>query len=198
MPGIGELIDILQPGKELEKQREALGLTQQQVAEQAKINVRQYQRIESGERNLRSATFQTGLSICHVLKIDPMFYCSVYHADNRKKDLETMSDDENVPDEVAAPVSRYKYILYTETDDCEPGEVISVEHGSNMDSVYDQIARAIRDELSERPQFAGCDIDIYPWEKMDDHKYSIQAVVLPPYASSNILVDFLVIEREQA
>ena len=32
VPGIGDMITVLGPGEELAKQREALGLTQQQVA----------------------------------------------------------------------------------------------------------------------------------------------------------------------
>lgn len=51
--------------------REKLGLSQQQVAKVAKLQLRQYQRIESGERNLESATLRTALAICAVLKLDP-------------------------------------------------------------------------------------------------------------------------------
>ena len=55
----------------LYKQREALGLTQQAVADAAKINIRQYQRYESGERSLDSASFRIGVGICRALKINP-------------------------------------------------------------------------------------------------------------------------------
>ena len=41
----------------LRNNREKLGLTQQQVAYKAKIHLRQYQRFETGERNLSSASF---------------------------------------------------------------------------------------------------------------------------------------------
>ena len=75
VPGIGEMITILAPGEEFLKQREALGLTQQQVADKAGILIRQYQRLESGERSLDSTSFRIGLNICHALQIDPRFYC---------------------------------------------------------------------------------------------------------------------------
>lgn len=53
------------------QRRKQLGLTQQQVAEAAKIQLRQYQRLESGERSMASASLRIGLSICGVLKLDP-------------------------------------------------------------------------------------------------------------------------------
>lgn len=55
----------------LRTRREKLGLSQQQVAKGAKLQLRQYQRIESGERNLETATLRTALAICAVLKLDP-------------------------------------------------------------------------------------------------------------------------------
>ena len=64
VPGIGDMITVLGPGEELAKQREALGLTQQQVADRAGILIRQYQRLESGERSLDSTSFRIGLNVC--------------------------------------------------------------------------------------------------------------------------------------
>ena len=51
--------------------RKELGMTQQQVADAAGITLRQYQKFESGERNMSAASMRIGLSICHVLKLDP-------------------------------------------------------------------------------------------------------------------------------
>lgn len=55
----------------LSYRREELCMTQQAVADAAGITLRQYQRFESGERNMSSASLRIGLSICHVLKLDP-------------------------------------------------------------------------------------------------------------------------------
>lgn len=55
-------------------QREVLGLTQQQTADKARITLRQYQRIESGERSIYSASFRIGVSICKALEIDPVHF----------------------------------------------------------------------------------------------------------------------------
>lgn len=52
-------------------QRKALGLTQHAVAEAAGINIRQYQRLESGERSMSSTSLRIGLAVCDVLKLDP-------------------------------------------------------------------------------------------------------------------------------
>lgn len=55
----------------LKNRREELGLTQQQVAETAHIQIRQYQRLESGERNISGASMRIGLAVCAVLRLDP-------------------------------------------------------------------------------------------------------------------------------
>lgn len=55
----------------LRKQREKLGLTQQQVADRAKIQLRQYQRLETGERSIYGASFRIAISVCKALQLDP-------------------------------------------------------------------------------------------------------------------------------
>lgn len=55
----------------LRRQREALGLTQKAVAEKAGIDIRQYQRLETGERSMSSTSLRIGLAVCDVLKLDP-------------------------------------------------------------------------------------------------------------------------------
>lgn len=55
----------------LRYRREEFGMSQQQVADAAGITLRQYQRFESGDRKMSSASMRIGLSICHVLKLDP-------------------------------------------------------------------------------------------------------------------------------
>ena len=62
---------LLQDHVLLKKRRLELGMTQQQVADKAKIQLRQYQRVESGERHITGASARIMLAICAVLKIDP-------------------------------------------------------------------------------------------------------------------------------
>ena len=54
----------------LREKRLVLGLTQQQVADKAKINYRQYQKFESGERNIMTASFQLTCRVIKALNMD--------------------------------------------------------------------------------------------------------------------------------
>ena len=57
--------------KLLKKQRVELGLTQQEIAVELGMHIRQYQRFEYGEQSLAKCSMQTGLRICAVLRLDP-------------------------------------------------------------------------------------------------------------------------------
>lgn len=52
--------------------RKAIGYSQQQVATLIGVHIRQYRRIECGERDIRYASMKLGLSTCAVLGIDPL------------------------------------------------------------------------------------------------------------------------------
>ena len=64
-------VTILPDHAILQERRKELGLTQQQVADMAQIQLRQYQRLESGERSMGSASMRIGLAVCAVLELDP-------------------------------------------------------------------------------------------------------------------------------
>ncbi len=68
---VPECFTIQTDGGILRERREMLGLTQQQVADKAGIQLRQYQRFETNERGISGASMRIGLSICSVLKINP-------------------------------------------------------------------------------------------------------------------------------
>ncbi len=55
----------------LRSRRKQLGLTQQQVADRAKIQLKQYQRLETGERHLSGCSMRIGLAVCAVLLLNP-------------------------------------------------------------------------------------------------------------------------------
>ena len=55
----------------LRRRREQLGMTQIQVAKAAGINLRQYQRLESGERSISGTSLRIGLAVCKALRLDP-------------------------------------------------------------------------------------------------------------------------------
>ena len=54
----------------LKKRREKLGLTQRQVADIVSIDIRLYQRLESGERQISRTSFRIGVAIADVLELD--------------------------------------------------------------------------------------------------------------------------------
>ena len=62
--------NLLEIGNIIKKHREHLGMTQQQVANEVGITVRQYQRYESGERSIYSASFQIGVKLFKVLRLE--------------------------------------------------------------------------------------------------------------------------------
>jgi transcriptional regulator with XRE-family HTH domain len=58
--------------------RDKLGLSQQQVADRAEIQLRQYQRFESGERKLSSSSFNIA---CRVIEALGMNISDYYHGE---------------------------------------------------------------------------------------------------------------------
>ena len=197
VPGIGDMITVLGPGEELAKQREALGLTQQQVADRAGILIRQYQRLESGERSLDSTSFRIGLNDCEA---------RIKEAGQQAREQRLLKAEDEAEVSHAAPVEephsetssrQFKYVIYRETEDGDPGEIIGVEFGTGINTVYGQISQSIRDDLSVNPDYEGCDIGIYNCERLADHRYSVQAVVDRPYAPKNDLYEYLVVESAQ-
>lgn len=54
--------------------RRKKGLTLQEVSDMCGINIRQYQKFESGERDFKGCAFSLGLRICKVLDLDPFIF----------------------------------------------------------------------------------------------------------------------------
>ena len=55
----------------LRERREALNLTQEQLAIEVGIQLQQYQRFEYGTRKLSACNLRTALKICAALELDP-------------------------------------------------------------------------------------------------------------------------------
>ena len=60
------------------ERRVILGMTQKQVAEKAKIPIASYQRFESGDRNIMTASFQMTCRVLEALELD---ITAFYHGD---------------------------------------------------------------------------------------------------------------------
>lgn len=61
-------------GSILQERRKELKMTQQQVADAARIQLRQYQRVEAGERTFSGSSARIMLSVCEVLQLDPYLF----------------------------------------------------------------------------------------------------------------------------
>lgn len=57
--------------KILKVARLRIGYSQQEVANAIGVHIKQYQRLEYGERGIRNCSMKTGLAVCAVLGIDP-------------------------------------------------------------------------------------------------------------------------------
>ena len=56
----------------LREARRSKGLTQQEVAMRVGMDVKNYQRLEYGQRGIDKTSMKTGLALCVVLGLDPM------------------------------------------------------------------------------------------------------------------------------
>lgn len=100
-----------------------------------------------------------------------------------------------------------KYLIYRapkEIDrDLSKHELVGVEYGEDIDAVTDIIIRAVTDDLSGNPEYAGCEVFAYAPEPMNQSKrtrkyqYHVTGVVSPVSAKENILVNYGIIEREE-
>ncbi len=70
--GDEEWIRMQLPHHMLKQRRMELNMTPSEVAEEAMISVRQYQRFESGERRFTSASAELFMPICIALRLDPL------------------------------------------------------------------------------------------------------------------------------
>lgn len=70
------------------KQREKLGLSQEETAKKAGITLKQYQKFESGDRNISSSTFRIVNAVLTALELDITAF------DNGDYTLEPLSDDD--------------------------------------------------------------------------------------------------------
>ena len=66
----GYYLGHFKPNSILREKRLVLGSTQQQVADLTKVNYGQYQKFESGERNIKTASFQIACRVIKALNMD--------------------------------------------------------------------------------------------------------------------------------
>ena len=101
-----------------------------------------------------------------------------------------------------------KYKLFRSPGDLDKSvrkhELVAVEIGSSIDEVADALIRAVRDDLAEMPEYAHCETAAYAPEPVKSfrrvrrYQYGMTGIVYPEYAEENILIDYGIIEEEEA
>ena len=72
----------------LSERRQMLRMTQQEVADRANITLRQYQRLESGERNILTSSFGLACLVVEALDMDvSKFYHGDYYLEEEVKTM---------------------------------------------------------------------------------------------------------------
>ena len=100
----GNQADQFDTGSMLREWRVVNGLTQQQVAEKAGITQQQYQRFESGSRDLRRCSFQIACQVLEALDIDIVKF---YHGQYKGMPLPKLLEGEPLPPGYNAPPNPY-------------------------------------------------------------------------------------------
>lgn len=79
-----------------------------------------------------------------------------------------------------------------------------METGKNIDDAADVLIRAVRDDLAEMPEYAHCKTAAYAPESVKSfrrvrrYRYGMMGIVYPKYAEENVLIDYGIIEEEEA
>ena len=107
----GEKYLALLPGHMVLKQRRLeLNMTQQQVADEAGILLRQYHRLEKGERSITGTSARIFLAVCAVLKLEPYgFFPEIKQKDTIEEDD---SNKFSKPTVIEQKVRKSKYIPF--------------------------------------------------------------------------------------
>lgn len=79
-----------------------------------------------------------------------------------------------------------------------------METGKNIDDAAGMLIRAVRDDLAEMPEYAHCKTAAYAPEPVKSfrwvrrYRYEMMGIVYPKYAEENVLIDYGIIEEEEA
>lgn len=82
-------------------------------------------------------------------------------------------------------------------------ELIGVEYGANIDAATKAIVRAVTDDLSGNPEYAGLEVSVYgpgpveKFRKTKRYQYYVMSVVFPVSEKKIISVDYGIMEREE-
>ena len=74
-------------GELLKERRQSLGLTQKQTADRAGIKIQQYQKFESGDRDLANSSFRLACQVVTALEFDVSKFYLEHVEDAAKKGI---------------------------------------------------------------------------------------------------------------
>ena len=100
-----------------------------------------------------------------------------------------------------------KYLIYRTTKgidkEIKNHELIGIEYGDDIYAATDAIMRAVSDDLSENPEYAGCEVTACAPEEVDPnlirtkrYQYETTGLIMPPHASKGSHVDYGIVEQE--
>lgn len=96
----------------LKQRREELHLSMQEVADIARITLRQYQRFENGERDIAGTSARIYLSVLTALKLEPFtFFSDIIQRSQDKNELETKAEFIPAKPHTTIPVCKYIAII---------------------------------------------------------------------------------------
>lgn len=194
---------MMQDHSYLSAQRKAMGLSQQMVASAAGIDLRQYQRLESGERSMCSASLRIGLAICDVLGLDPHRFVPTHS----KVHTDPADGCQYVEIEKKAEARMKKFKVFRAQGKLELGvkshELVAVEYGKDIYAVTDKLIRAVNEDAAGLPQYeTGYTVcSMAPEERPEDrrvkrYQYSMTAILEPDFGASNELLEYGIVVEE--
>lgn len=201
----GEYEVMMQDHSYLSAQRQAMGLSQQMVATAAGVDLRKYQRLESGERSMCSTSLRVGLAICDVLGLDPhRFVSPIPHVQ--------VSAVEEIPmacakRKAASTMKKFKVFrsLGKIDESIRKHELVAVEYGKDIYEVTDKLIRAVNDDAEGLPQFEkGYTAATMAPKEVPSHRhvkryqYVMQAILHPEFGPENQLLEYGIIAEEMS
>lgn len=101
-----------------------------------------------------------------------------------------------------------KYLLYRSFGDLDKNvrmhQFVGVEYGKNIYDVSNALIKDAVDELTESPEYENCTANAFAPEPLKEfrrvkrYRYEMMGIVYPQHGDENILVDFGIIETEEA
>lgn len=199
----GEYELMMQDHSYLSAQRRAMGLSQQMVATAAGIDLRQYQRLESGERSMCSASLRIGLAICDVLGLDPHRFVPMrpQTQTNPEDGCRSISIAKNTNQQM----KKFKVFrsLGKVDENVRKHELVAVEYGKDIHAVTDKLIKAINADATGLPQFekgytaySMAPEETHSSRRVKRYQYYVTAVLEPDFGSQNELIEYGIVEEE--